>query len=218
MRARHVYRFLAITIACFPALANAESISITSLPGLQSVSFFETSGPSPNEFVFAVNSPELTTVLSDPLGSGNRDFIGTTFGADENYDVFYSDADGAANILGSFISITADYDFSADSGLNIAGVRLNFADGSFEFADLVASFIALGSLPFPGTVGNAVDGNLNTTTFLGDTVGLTQRLRLTVGFDSTSIDPIPLPAAFPLFAGGLGMIGLFSTRKKRKRA
>jgi hypothetical protein len=33
---------------------------------------------------------------------------------------------------------------------------------------------------------------------------------------SVSLAPTPLPAALPLFAGGLGMIGLVSRRKKRK--
>jgi hypothetical protein len=35
---------------------------------------------------------------------------------------------------------------------------------------------------------------------------------------SVPVSATPLPAALPLFAGGLGMIGLFSRRRKRKNA
>jgi hypothetical protein len=32
------------------------------------------------------------------------------------------------------------------------------------------------------------------------------------------LDPVPIPAALPLFASGLGALGLFSWRRKRKAA
>ena len=35
---------------------------------------------------------------------------------------------------------------------------------------------------------------------------------------STSLSSTPIPAALPLFAGGLGLLGLFGRRRKRQRA
>jgi hypothetical protein len=37
-------------------------------------------------------------------------------------------------------------------------------------------------------------------------------------YDSTSAATVPLPAALPLFAGGLGALGLLGWRRKRKAA
>ena len=39
-----------------------------------------------------------------------------------------------------------------------------------------------------------------------------------IGLDNVAISTTPLPGALPLFAGGLGMIGLIAGRKKRKTA
>ena len=37
-------------------------------------------------------------------------------------------------------------------------------------------------------------------------------------FSSGSISPVPIPAAFPLFAGGFGLLGLLGWRRKQKVA
>ena len=34
----------------------------------------------------------------------------------------------------------------------------------------------------------------------------------------SSVSVVPIPAAFPLLAGGLGLIGLFGWRRKRRTA
>ena len=39
---------------------------------------------------------------------------------------------------------------------------------------------------------------------------------LSIGLDAISVTATPLPAALPLFAGGLGVIGLLTRRRKRK--
>ena len=91
-----------------------------------------------------------------------------------------------------------------------------------DWASLVAAMalvdgaltVALGSFAFPDLVGNAVDGDTETHTFMGDTVGTSDRLRLTIGFQSTA--PVPLPAGLPLLASGL-IFGAWQTRRRRGR-
>lgn len=39
-----------------------------------------------------------------------------------------------------------------------------------------------------------------------------------IQLDNVSVAPVPLPAAFPLFAGGLGILGLLGWRRKRMAA
>jgi hypothetical protein len=39
-----------------------------------------------------------------------------------------------------------------------------------------------------------------------------------IGIEMTPVATTPLPAALPLFAGGLGALGVFSWRRKRKAA
>ena len=65
--------------------------------------------------------------LLNPLGSLNQDF---TFFATENYDVFYSGANGTPHINGSFLTIEGIW--QADprfGGMNITGVELAFSVG-----------------------------------------------------------------------------------------
>jgi len=102
--------------------------------------------------------------------------------------------------------------------LNISRARLVFTDNSQEFASFVASFVALGTIPLPATVTNALGDTPSTTTFLGDTFGQPDnvRLRLTLGFESTAPQVVPLPAALPLYGSGLAIIGFIGWRRKRK--
>ncbi len=59
---------------------------------------------------------------------------------------------------------------------------------------------------------------------LGDTVTLVwagsdvQPVDATAEYSLLAVQPVPLPAAFPLFAGGLGLMGLLGWRRKRMAA
>jgi hypothetical protein len=67
---------------------------------------------------------------------------------------------------------------------------------------------------------NAADlfGGINGSTIASDSQ-LTFEATSPIGTDfSGSLDIVPLPAAFPLFATGLGAMGLFGWRTKRKNA
>ncbi len=198
----------------FTPAANAAAVR--ALAGLDSITFFErTGGVTPTEHTFLKNGPELTTLLSDPLSSANKDIDGAPT---EFYDVFYSNSDGSFNLDGEFLTISGVYDFElpAGGGLNLAEIALNFSSEPVEYGNYVASFFAAGNNAHPSFVGKAIDGDLATHTAMGNTFGTDQRLRVTLGFLSSSGTPpstVPVPAAVWLFGTGiLGLIG-FSKRK-----
>ncbi len=163
---------------------------------------------------FGVNSSELATRLANPLGGGNWDFRGTSI---EFYDVFYSNAAGAFDIDGEYVTIEAAYEFPPHGGaMNIAEVQLNFADTSTEFANVAASFASFGNSAIPASVANAIDGDINTATALGSTVGPTERLRLTLGFASSSgpiTAAVPEPSTLFLLIFGLALCRLRSINR-----
>lgn len=200
--------------------ASASALPIRDIPNLVSVQVFEATGGE-TLFNMTPTGAVVTTKLPDRLaaGSGNNDFQSAS---NEFYDFFYSDADGTFNPFGAFLTITAIFDNEADSGLNVTRARL-VSQGpgdpvaTIEYAGFVASFVALGALPFPGTATNALGDTPGTTTFLGDTAGQPDnvRLRLTLGFDSTRPQDVNAPASLALVA--LGLLGAGAMRRRRRR-
>lgn len=188
---RHRKAILATVLTVFGVIPAAEAVSVQDIPGLVSITFWErTGGTAPTPATFAVVSPELSSRLSDPLGPGNNDITGVI--GHEFYDVFYSNADGAFNPDGEYLTIEGVYDnpLPAGGGLNLAEIGLNFSADT-EFGIYVSSFMALGDNALPFTAQNAIDGDLQTHTTMGNTVGSNRRLRLTLGFLSSS-GPAPL--------------------------
>ena len=162
---------------------------VKDLPDLQSITFYErTGGNAPDPFTFVVDGPELTVRLADPLANNNFDIDGAT---GEFYDVYYSDEDGEFQLDGSYLTISGTFGqtLPAGGGLNLAEIGLNFADASTEYGNYVASFVALGDNAAPQNVDRAIDGDLQTHTTMGNTVGQMERLRVTLGFESTSGPP-----------------------------
>jgi hypothetical protein len=170
-------------------LPEPELVPVMELPNLESITFYErTGGVAPDPFTFAVDGPELSVRLDDPLAIGNFDIDGAT---GEFYDVYYSDEDGQFQLDGSYLTISGTFaqTLPAGGGLNLAEISLNFSDQSVEYGNYVASFVALGDNAVPENVERAIDGDLQTHTTMGNTVGQMERLRVTLGFDSTSGPP-----------------------------
>lgn len=183
-------RLLRLVVAAGIALlasSAAHAVALRLIANLTSITFYErTGGVAPTPYTFAVNSAQLSTRLADPLGAGNHDIPGA---ATEYYDVFYSDADGTFNPNGEYLTIEGVFllGLPDGGGLNLAEIALNFSGGAPpEFGSFVASFVALGDNAIPGDVGLAIDGNLQTHTTMGNTIGSSQRLRVTLGFRSAS--------------------------------
>lgn len=159
-------------------------IPVSEIPGLVSITFYEsTSGVM--QFTFAVDGPELNTLLPDPLSPQNRDIQGTSV---EFYDVYYSDVDGVFDPQGSYLTIAGSFGakLPAGGGLNLAEISLNFDNNELEFGSYLASFVGLGDNYVPGSEVNAIDNDLDTHTTMGNTVDTPdQRLRVTLGFKSS---------------------------------
>lgn len=196
-------RFLNLFLAglcCMAAGPTANAAAIATLTGIQSIDFVEGSGGS-FTYNFAANSTVLTTQLTGALASGNRDFFGLN---NESYDVFYSDANGALNALGEYISIEASFNSGSSSGLNIDSVRLNFAGGSTLFANIVPSFVS-GTAYVAGSELNALGATNGLFTAMGRTTGA-DRLRVTVGFT-------PEPSSWALMGSALLAAGFTQRRR-----
>jgi hypothetical protein len=164
-------------------------IPVREIPNLASITFYErTGGTAPTPYEFTIDGPELTVRLQDPMGPGNFDIPGA---GTEYYDVYYSDADGAFDIDGSYLTISGVFDYAlpAGGGLNLAEIGLNYSGAPPEFGNYLASYVALGDNKDESSVGSCIDSDLQTHTTMGNTVGASERLRLTLGFESSSGPP-----------------------------
>ncbi len=208
MKTIETIKFLAVTLSYFAIPSGVHAVPVRDIPNLTSITFWERSGgTAPTAFTFGINTPQLTTRLSEPLSTSNSDFSGVP--GTEFYDVYYSDVDGTFNLDGEFLTISSIFNTTlpAGGGLNLAEIGLNFAGEPTEFGNFVASFIALGDNALPASVENAIDGDLLTHTTMGNTVGQTERLSLTLGFLSSSG---PVPTSVPELSSYIPLgIGLF---------
>lgn len=174
-----------------PDAGGPMTYPVRMLPGLLSITFYErTGGTEPDAFTFLVDGLELTVRLADPLALGNFDIDGAT---GEFYDVYYSDEQGNFELDGRYLTISGVFGqtLPAGGGLNLAEIGLNFADATTEFGNYVASHQILGdnAAQPDGNAGNSIDGDLQTHTTMGNTVGTGERLRVTLGFLSSSGPP-----------------------------
>ncbi|HWB80961.1 MAG TPA: hypothetical protein VG755_38625 [Nannocystaceae bacterium] len=159
------------------------------IPGLTAITFYERSGgDAPTPYTFTVDGPELTTMLADPLSDASRDIKGVDT---EFYDVYYSDQDGVFELDGRYLTISGAFQYAlpAGGGLNLAEIGLEYEGLPTEFGNYVASYVALGDNAAPETVDFTIDGDLQTNTTMGNTIGATERLRVTLGFESSSGPP-----------------------------
>jgi hypothetical protein len=196
------------------ALARTEAqAGVMTFPGLTAIRFTEVSGvPIPH--VFLPNSPQIMTQLGI-LNGGFNDFQGVP---PEVYDVFYSDANGVYNLNGNYVTVEARFPGQGGGGLNIAAVDLLLGAAPFTVcrADILSSFVGLGSNFIPGSVGLAVDPDLPapiTFTTMGNTAGMPGRLRVTVGWSKIVI---PEPATASL--AGLTLVTSVAVLRRRRRS
>lgn len=158
------------------------------IPGLESITYYERSGgTAPTAYTFAIDGPEMTTFIAT-LSDTAHDIKGVS---SEFYDVYYSNEAGDFELDGRYLTISGVFGYAlpAGGGLNLAEIVLNYKTGTKEYGNYVASFKALGDNAAPADVSKCIDSDLNTHTTMGNTVGSTERLRVTLGFKSSSGPP-----------------------------
>ena len=168
--------------------AGPATYPVRKLPGLKSITYYERSGgTAPTAYTFTVDGPEMTAKLA-VLSDTSNDIKGVST---EFYDVYYSNAAGDFELDGRYLTISGVFGYAlpAGGGLNLAEIVLNFDGDKKEFGNYVASFLAIGDNAAPELVKNCIDGDLQTHTTMGNTVGSMNRLRITLGFASTSGPP-----------------------------
>ncbi|MFK8005148.1 MAG: gliding motility-associated C-terminal domain-containing protein [Saprospiraceae bacterium] len=176
-------KYLASILLCLFSISHLFSQAIKDIDNLVSITFYEKTG-STSTFTYDIDGSELNTKLSGQLNSSNNDFQGWV--GNEFFDVYYSNGDGAFNTEGMFISIDVRFDNSSGGGGgNIMEVEFNFANGSSIFASHLESFNANGTNYILQSELSAVDCDLNTWSTLGNTNGITENLRLTLGIKNT---------------------------------
>ncbi len=191
-----------------PALAG-----ITDIVDFQGVNAYESTYSIPHapDF-FGVGDGRLTAVLAgSALNGSSRDF--GHFPGDENYDIYFSNADGTLNANGSYITIDGNC-FVAYNCFNINEVSL-VVNGSEQFAtSVVRSIYGRAGSFTPGSHVNAADGNMFSFTQLGDTIGLGDEARMSITLEFANVPSIPEPQTTVLLALGLGVLG-WTARHRR---
>ncbi len=161
---------------------------VRKIPGLVSITYYERSGgTAPTAYTFTVDGPEMTTYIPT-LSDTARDIKGVQ---SELYDVYYSNESGDFELDGRYLTISGVFAYAlpAGGGLNLAEIVLDYSGGVKEYGNYVASFKALGDNAVPASVSACIDGDLQTNTTMGNTIGTTERLRITLGFKSSSGPP-----------------------------
>jgi hypothetical protein len=194
--------------------ATTSHAAVSAFPGLVGVRIWEFSG-GPNAHTYLPLAPQLLNQLP-VLNNVINDFTGVPV---EPYDVFYSDASGAPNPLGNYLTVEAKYPFpNVGGGLNLGAVDLLIGPAPFMIcrADILASFVGLGPNYIPGSELNAVDP-FDTTpipataTTMGSNPTPLQRMRVTVGWKKILV---PEPATAGLSASAAAALGLMARRRR----
>lgn len=109
-------------------------------------------------------------------------------------------ANGGANGVGVNVNGCADIVTMLTNPGGSTSVNIDGIDYIFAFS----GFLVTGGTPLSQFF--TIENSNNTATLQGSFV------------DKTTVNPVPLPAALPLFAGGLGLLGFLSRRRRKPMA
>ncbi|MBX3635793.1 MAG: PEP-CTERM sorting domain-containing protein [Rubrivivax sp.] len=192
--------------ACLPAGA-----AITAIPGFEGVRVWEATYQLAHQADFLAGDPRLINRLDGAaLNMSGRDF--GFFQGEENYDLYFSDADGSLNPQGRFLTIDGNCNV-ASGCFNITEVAL-VVDGQTRLADGVVRVVYSGSTQVAGSHLASVDGDFTTFSRLGDTVADFPNARMSMTLSFANVPEIPEPPVAGLMAAGLLWLGAMRRRRK----
>ena len=155
--------------------------------------------PRANASTFVINGATPDSGTSSLTGTINVDAVGGTI---TSADLFVG-AGEFTNIALSIASAPSNWELEVDTGTPLPSVDLIFTP----------SFDATHTVDLTGfTGGTIVSWSFHSEAITKCATGVSCGL----GGATGTIDPTPLPAALPLFATGLGGLGLLGWRRKRK--
>jgi Protein of unknown function (DUF642) len=142
---------------------------------------------------------DLTGVTQSPA-EGVQQTVATTIGQQYSLSFYVGNVNNVGGIFGT--TSTVDVDINGSLFLAAENSCTTTCTSTLTWQLFTTTFTATST----STVLAFLNGDPSTDTSNGlDNITLT----------ATTIPPTPLPAAFPLFATGLGALGLFGWRRKR---
>lgn len=205
---------LAGALAAGAAMAAQPVAGIQAIAGYEGIRVYEATYTLAHAADFAAGDSRLVEVLSGAnLSTAGRDF--GFFDGNENYDVYFSNADGTLNAQGSYLTIDGNCDVQSQCfNITEVAVRVNGAD---QLATSVVRtvFGRAGSF-VAGSDVLAADGNFATFTRLGDTTNDYPNGRMSITLSFANVPAVPEPGTWAMLLGGLGLLGVAARRRTQR--
>lgn len=186
-----------LPLVCGVPKAQAETVSFTSS--------FTDEGPNNNGVNFVGNF----SIGTNPSGTYTEAFVAP--GTTDTITDFLAVKD--TDYFGGTDSLAVSFNFSVPSGsgtIDGTGSAIFFiVDGGQVSFPTTPTAISLGD-------GSVVDVSLSSGDFTDFFSNNTAHIDATLTWEGSSVAATPLPAALPLFAGGLGFFGMIARRRRRK--